>query len=186
MSKSELVKEWLFGNSIIALVGAFLWGTAWRPTASTDPDWLFVSIGIFLVFAALFFAFTSVVPLCRNQASILAIYCSPILKLLAFAGFIASWGSAAHDWPEGQWWTGSLIIGGTLLLPIILVKFVQDFHRWASRDSFDLQKSVDTETSGEERHSGGLALGFIIILMVVLISISRPVLLRLWQRSSSR
>lgn len=199
MSKSELEKEWLFGNAIVALAGAFLWGTAWTPSSGeyTYPiinvsvpnfaDGIFILIGAFLIFAALFFAFTSVVPICRNQASTLAIYCSPLLKLLAFAGLIVSWGSAVHDWPEGQWWIEFLMIGGVILLPIILVNVVQDFHRWSSRDSFDSSKSADAEIPGEERHSGGLLLGFIVMAVIIFISVSRPALLRLWrQRASSR
>ena len=197
MSKSELEKEWLFGNSIVALVGAFLWGTAWTPSSGkyTYPiinlsvpnfsDGIFILIGAFLIFAALFFAFTSVVPLCRNQASTLAIYCSPLLKLLAFAGFIVSWGSAAVELPEDQWWTEYLIIVGILLLPIILLKMFQDFHLWASRDSSDSSKPADTKTSEEEQRSDGLLLGGIVMAALILIGLSRPALLRLWQRVSS-
>ena len=191
MSKSDLKKEWLFGNSIIALVGAFLWGTAWRPSSgeytypiinesvSTDMDIVFVPIGAFLIFAVLFFAFTSVVPLCREQASTLAIYCSPVLKLLAFAGFIVSWGSAVTDWPEDQWWTEFLIIGGVLLLPIMLVNMAQDFHHWSSRDSFNSSKSTEAGIPGEGRRSGGLLLGGFVMAVFILIGISRPILLRL-------
>ena len=198
VNKTELEKEWLFGNAIVALAGAFLWGTAWTPSSGkyTYPiinvsvpnfsDGIFILIGAFLIFTALFFAFTSVVPLCRNQASTLAIYCSPLLKLLAFAGLIVSWGSAVHDWPEGQWWIEFLMIGGVILLPIILVNVVQDFHRWSNRDSFDSSKSADTETPGEERRSDGLLLGGIVIAAIILIGVSRPALLRLWQRISSR
>ncbi|MCY4654201.1 MAG: hypothetical protein OXC95_13680 [Dehalococcoidia bacterium] len=198
MSKSELEKEWLFGNSIISLVGAFLWGTAWRPSSgeytypiinvsvSTDLDIIFVPIGAFLIFAALFFAFTSVAPYLRNCASTLAIYCSPVLKILTLAGFIVTWGAAAVELPEDQWWTEYLMIVGILFLPIILLKMFQDFHRWSSRDSSDSSKSADTEISGEEPRSGGLLLGSTIMAVFILIGVSRPALLRLWQRISSR
>ena len=151
-------------------------------SVSTDLDVIFIPVGAFLIFVALFFAFTSVVPLCRNQASTLAIYCSPVLKLLAFAGFIVSWGSAVPD----QWWTDFLILGGVILLPIMLFNMVQNFHRWASRDSFDSSKSADDVIPEEERRSGRLLLGGIVMAVFILISISRPALLRLWQQSSSR
>ena len=185
MSKSELEKEWLFGNSVIALIGMFILGTAWRP--SSDQDIVFISIGALLFFSALLFGLTSVVPVLRSKASRLAIYLSPVLKFLAFLGFTASWFSAAVELPEDQWWTVPLMYGGIVLLLIILLKMFQEFYRWSSRDWFDSSESAEVETPEEERRSGGLLLGGIIMAALILISVSRPALLRLWrQRTSSR
>ena len=69
MNKTDLEKEWLFSNAIVALIGVFLLGTAWRP--SSDRDIVFIPIVILLFFAALFFGLTSVVPILRDKASCL-------------------------------------------------------------------------------------------------------------------
>ena len=197
MSKSELEKEWLFGNSVVALVGALLWGTAWRPWSGeytypiinvSIPNYtneVFVLIGAFLFLAAFFFGVASLFPLCRNQASTLAICCSPVLKLFTLVGFIISWASTAAKLPLDQWWSEPLVLGSVIFLPIILINMFQDFHRWSGRGSFDSSRSAEAETPGEERCSGGLLLGGIVIAALILISVSRPALLRLWQRVSS-
>ena len=198
MSKSELKKDWLFGNSVVALTGAFILGMAWKPTAgeytypiinvtvSTDLDWFFIVVGAFLIFATFFFGLASIVPFLRNHAFGLAVVCSPILKIFVFAGFIFGLDDAIKRWPIDQWWTEYLFIVGIMFLPIILAGLFRDFHHWSSRDPFDSSKSAEAETSEEERRSDGLGLGVAIILLVILIGISRPALLRLWQRISSR
>ena len=183
MNKTEMEKDWLFGNSVVAIAGAFILGMAWRPTGgeytypiinvtvSRNSDWFFIAIGAFLLFAAFFFGLTSIVPFLRNHASGLAAACSPILKIFVFAGFILSLSDAIARWPEDQWWTGYLFLFGVLFLPIIFLKMFQDLYRRPSRDS---SRSTDSGSSGESQRSGGLLLGSAVIFMFVLISMLWP------------
>ena len=169
MTKSEMEKDWLFGNSIVALTGALVWGIAWRPTGgeytypfinltvSTDLDWFFIAIGAFMLFAAFFFGLASIFPIIRKPASGFSTACSPILKLFMFAGFVVALGDAVVGWPTDQWWTVPLMIG------------------WLNRDSSYSSKSTDTETSEEKRRPGGLLLGSAVIFLFVLIGLLWPV-----------
>ena len=133
MNKTEMERELLLGDSIVAFTGAVFWAISGRPlfsgeslsqvnTAVTDLlAYLYVAIGAVLMVLALSLALGAMAPFLRSGASGLALRFSPVLKMLTLLGLVLSWESVATELPRDQWWYNYLFYIGLLIVLLFVV-----------------------------------------------------------------
>ena len=133
MNKTEMERELLLGDSIVAFTGAVFWAISGRPLfngESVTPSgsalteilaYFYVTIGAALMILALVLALGSMTPFLRSGASSLAIRFSPILKMLTLVGLVLSWNSVANELPQDQWWYDYLFYIGLLIVLLFVV-----------------------------------------------------------------
>lgn len=133
MNKTEMERELLLGDSIVAFTGAVFWAISGRSlfnqeslsrvnTASTDLlAYFYAAIGAALMILALFLALGAMAPFLRSGASSLALRFSPILKMLTLLGLVLSWGSVATELPRDQWWYDYLFYIGLLIVLLFAI-----------------------------------------------------------------
>ena len=128
MNESELRKDWLASNAVVAFVGALLLAQSWQMSEGTVkllfiftvPD--YTGLVIFIVIAglfilSLFLALATVVPVSFLQcwAINLGKDLSQTLGYLSLFAFLVGFFSAIPDLPLDQWWSWFLIVGGFVL-----------------------------------------------------------------------
>ena len=128
MTKTEMERELLLGDSIVAFTGAVFWAISGRPLFSEESvtpsgsalteflGYFYVAIGAALMVLALVLALGAMVPILRSGASGLAIRFSPILKMITLIGLVLSWNSVANELPQDQWWYDYLFYIGLLIV----------------------------------------------------------------------
>lgn len=133
MNKTEMERELLLGDSIVAFTGAVFWAISGRPLFSGESlsqsesaltDFLayfYTAIGAALMILALFLALGAMAPFLRSGASSLALRFSPILKILTLIGLVLSWNSVANELPQDQWWYDYLFYIGLLIVFLFVV-----------------------------------------------------------------
>ena len=133
MNKTEMERELLLGDSIVAFTGAVFWAISGRPLfngESATPSgsalteflaYFYVAIGAALMFLALLLALGAMVPFLRSGASSLSLRFSPVLKILTLLGLVLSWGSVATELPQDQWWYDYLFYIGLLIVLLFVV-----------------------------------------------------------------
>lgn len=133
MNKTEMERELLLGDSIVAFTGAVFWAISGRrlfggesvtPPGSALTEFLgyfYVAIGAALIVLALVLALGSMAPFLRSGASSLAIRFSPILKMLTLVGLVLSWNSVANELPQDQWWYDYLFYIGLLIVLLFVI-----------------------------------------------------------------
>lgn len=133
MNKTQMERELLLGDSIVAFTGAVFWAISGRPlfggeslpqpeSALTDVlAYFYAAIGAALMILALFLALGAMASFLRSGASSLALRFSPILKMLALLGLVLSWGSVATELPQDQWWYDYLFYIGLLIVLLFVI-----------------------------------------------------------------
>ena len=133
MNKTEMERELLLGDSIVAFTGAVFWAISGRPLFGTEslskPEigltdflaYFYAAIGAGLMILALLLALGSMLPFLRGGASSLAMRFSPILKMLTLIGLVLSWNSVANELPQDQWWYDYLFYIGLLIVFLFVV-----------------------------------------------------------------
>ena len=133
MNKTEMERELLLGDSIVAFTGAVFWAISGRPLFNGNSlaqsengltDFLayfYVAIGAALMILALLLALGSMLPFLRSSASSLAMRFSPILKIITLVGLVLSWNSVANELPQDQWWYDYLFYIGLLIVFLFVV-----------------------------------------------------------------
>ena len=133
MNKTEMERELLLGDSIVAFTGAVFWAISGRtlfnaeslnPSGSGLTDflaYLYTAIGAALMILALLLALGSMLSLFRSGASSLAMRFSPILKIITLIGLVLSWNSVANELPQDQWWYDYLFYIGLLIVFLFVV-----------------------------------------------------------------
>ena len=133
MNKTEMERELLLGDSIVAFTGAVFWAISGRTlfnTESLNPSgsgltdflaYLYTAIGAALMILALLLALGSMLSFLRSGASSLAMRFSPILKILTLIGLVLSWNSVANELPQDQWWYDYLFYIGLLIVFLFVV-----------------------------------------------------------------
>ena len=133
MNKTEMERELLLGDSIVAFTGAVFWAISGRTlfnTESLNPPgsgltdflaYLYTAIGAALMVLALLLALGSMLSFLRSGASSLAMRFSPILKILTLIGLVLSWNSVANGLPQDQWWYDYLFYIGLLIVFLFVV-----------------------------------------------------------------
>lgn len=134
MTNSEYKEDWLFGNALVAFVGALMLTQQWQSSGGAISFYLFevpefAGFAIFLIIAgffilSFFLAVASVIPLIRNFALRIGKKMSFALDFIVWIGFILSWAAAITDLPIDQWWAELLLWGGLALIVFMLVKMV--------------------------------------------------------------
>lgn len=135
MNKTELSKDWLTSNAVVAFTGALLMGQSWKMSEGTVkllfiftvPDYtalviLIVIAGLFVL--SMFSALAAAVP--KPQLQQWAIDSNsrllPVLGFLTWVAFSVGWASAVRDLPLDQWWAWFLIVGGFVLWLFLLYR----------------------------------------------------------------
>ena len=101
MNQSELKKEWLAGNSVVALGGALLLAQSWRlsggviqlPFGRTIPDLfdvVYIAIVSFLLASSVMLGLASMLPILRNWALRMAEPFAPALGFFVWVSFVLS------------------------------------------------------------------------------------------------
>ena len=133
MNKTEMERELLLGDSIVAFTGAVFWAISGRPLFNGESvtssgsalteflAYFYVAIGAALMILALVLALGSMAQFLRSGASSLAIRFSPVLKMLTLLGLVLSWGSVATELPQDQWWYDYLFYIGLLIVLLFVV-----------------------------------------------------------------
>ncbi len=133
MNKTEMERELLLGDSIVAFTGAVFWAISGRrlfsgesvtPSGSAVAEFLgyfYVAIGAALMVLALVLALGSMAPFLRSGASSLSLRFSPILKILTLVGLVLSWNSVANELPQDQWWYDYLFYIGLLIVLLFVI-----------------------------------------------------------------
>ena len=126
MHEHDYKADWLFGNSLVAFIGALLMAQVWEPSEDTFrllfffevPNYtgfiIFLIVAVFFVLS-LFLAVASIVPPLRNVALKLATPFSTALDLIVWIAFVGSWGAAIQKLPTDEWWSGILVLGGIVM-----------------------------------------------------------------------
>ena len=133
MNKTEMERELLLGDSIVAFTGAVFWAISGRPLFGAESlsqvntavtgflAYFYVAIGAALMILALLLALGSMVPFLRSGSSSLAMRFSPILKMITLLGLVLSWNSVANELPQDQWWYDYLFYIGLLIVLLFVV-----------------------------------------------------------------
>ena len=133
MNKTEMERELLLGDSIVAFTGAVFWAISGRPLFGAESlsqvntavtgflAYFYVAIGAAPMILALLLALGSMVPFLRSGSSSLAMRFSPILKMITLLGLVLSWNSVANELPQDQWWYDYLFYIGLLIVLLFVV-----------------------------------------------------------------
>ncbi len=135
MNQSDLKKDWLAGNSVVALGGALLLAQSWRlsggvvelPFGRTIPDVLdvfYVAVVSFLLASSLALAAASVLSPLRNWAVRKAAPFVPALGFFVWVSFVLSLLSANAALPDDQAWAKALSAGGAVMSAFIAFTMV--------------------------------------------------------------
>ena len=135
MNQAELKKEWLAGNSVVALGGALLLAQSWRlsggvielPFGHTIPDLfdvVYIAIVSFLLASALALGLASMLPMLRNWALRKAEPFAPLLGFFVWVSFVLSLLSANAALPDEQLWAQALSAGGAVMAVFIAFTMV--------------------------------------------------------------
>ena len=133
MHESDYKADWLFGNSLIAFIGALLLAQVWEPSRGTFKLLFFFDVPaynglfIFLIIAgmvvlSIVLAAASVIPRLREFGLKLGVASSTILDFIVWLAFIVSWGSSAPELPLDQWWSRFLIVIGLVFFFFIPIR----------------------------------------------------------------
>ncbi len=151
MNTTDMEKDWLAGNAVVAFVGALLLGQSWRmpegpvklPFIFAIPDYrALLIIGLFVLSLALALA-SLVVPLRRWALDAVPAF-SPLLWLLILAAFILSWASAFTRMPSDQWWSQVLLVGSIGMFLFIFYRMLYG----AYRSAFGSKPKTDSQPDG--------------------------------------
>lgn len=134
MTSKEYKEDWLFGNALVAFVGALMLTQQWQSSGGAISFYFFevpefAGFAIFLIIAAFFIlsfflAVASVIPLIRNFALRIGKKMSFALDFVVWIGFVLSWAAAITDLPIDQWWAEMLLWGGLALIVFMLLKMI--------------------------------------------------------------
>ena len=135
MNQADLKKDWLAGNSVVALGGALLLAQSWRlsgggvelPFVRTIPDVLdvfYVAIVSSLLVSSLALAAASVLSPVRSWALRKAVPFVPALGFFVWVSFVLSLLSANAALPDGQVWAKALSAGGAVMSAFIAFTMV--------------------------------------------------------------
>lgn len=135
MNQADLKKDWLAGNSVVALGGALLLAQSWRlsggaiqlPFGHTIPDVLdavYVAIVSFLLASSLALAAASILPPLRSWALNKAVPFVPALGFFVWVSFVLSLLSANAALPDDRLWADALSAGGAVMAVFIAFTMV--------------------------------------------------------------
>ncbi len=145
---SELRRDWLVGNSVLALLAASMIAQTWGPSggtyefpgnisAPTFPEPVSLGVAAFLFVLSPCLAAASMVEKLRTATVLAVLSLAPMMAFFAWLLFTVSSLAIVSELPEGVWWAQTLAWGGLVMFFFLFVRFLHELWRsiGASRPS---------------------------------------------------
>ena len=144
MNDTELKKDWLAGNSVVAFLGALILAQTWRPTGDSYelpfsltvpafPDPVSFAIAAFLLLSSFLLMVASAIPIRLVPHWVVSVVrtFSVMLDFVVWLAFMQSWLSIVSELPDDQWWAYVFAWGGLMMFTFLTFRFLLGMFRLA-------------------------------------------------------